>query len=352
MSFFSASNKNKVLAYWWILGVGMLLGQILLGGITRLTGSGLSITEWKAILGFLPPMNEQEWNLAFIKYQQFGQFKLLNTSMTLSEFKHIYFWEWFHRLWARMLGVAAIIPLLFFIYKKIVNKDDIIKIAIAIVLGGVAGTVGWVMVQSGLKDDKVLVNPVNLMSHILIATIIVAYVLRIGLEYLYPKQHTDYDTDNRKFFTILIVLVFLQIALGALVAGSKAALVCTTFPLMNGHYYPSDINFANGDVYEYSTQLLFQFIHRNVAYCIFFYVIFIFFKTRNVQAQFQFHRTRWLLLAMVLLQVLLGVLTLLYTKGKIPVTLGVLHQLGAFLLLIFSIEGHYFIKYRAGKQPS
>jgi cytochrome c oxidase assembly protein subunit 15 len=340
-------RRKKILGIWFIVGVGMLLGQIILGGITRLTGSGLSITEWKAILGALPPMNEQEWNLAFIKYQQFGQYKLVNTSMTLSQFKWIFFWEWFHRLWARLIAVAALLPLIYFIYKKIVFKDDIIKILIAIVLGAVAGAVGWIMVKSGLKDNTVLVNPVNLMSHILVATIIVAYVLRVGLEYLYPKQHTPFDNKNRIFFLVLIFLVFIQIGLGALVAGSKAALVCTTFPLMNGHYYPSEINFAKGDVYEFSTKLLFQFLHRNVAYFVFFYVIFLFFKTKNVQAQYQFHRSRWLLLGMVVLQVFLGIFTLIASQGKVPIILGVCHQLGAFLLLIFSIEAHYFIKYRS-----
>lgn len=341
------AKRKKILGIWFIIGVGMLLGQIILGGITRLTGSGLSITEWKAILGFLPPLNEQDWNLAFIKYQQFDQFKLVNTSMTIAEFKWIFFWEWFHRLWARLIALAAIIPLIYFIIKKIVFKEDIIKILIAIVLGAVAGTVGWIMVQSGLKENTVLVNPVNLMSHILVATIIVGYVLRVGIEYLYPKQESAYDKKNRIWFAVLIVLVFIQIGLGALVAGSKAALVCTTFPLMNGHYYPSEINFSITDNYEFSVKLMIQFLHRNLAYFIFFFVLFLFFKTRNVAAQYQFHRSRWLLLGMVLLQVILGILTLIYSDGKVPVILGVCHQLGAFLLLIFSIEAHYFIKYRA-----
>lgn len=341
------AKRKKILGLWFIIGVGMLLGQIIIGGITRLTGSGLSITEWKAILGVLPPLNEQDWTLAFIKYQQFGQYKLVNTSMTLSEFKWIFFWEWFHRLWARITALAAIIPLIFFIYKKIVFKEDILKILIAIALGGVAGTLGWIMVKSGLKENTVLVNPVNLMSHILVATIIVGYVLRIGLEYLYPKEHAPFDRKNRVWFLILIILVFIQIGLGALVAGSKAALVCTTFPLMNGHYFPTEINFSIAENYAFSVKLLIQFVHRNLAYFVFFFVIVLFFKTKNVSAKFQFHRTRWLLLGMVILQVLLGVLTIMYSQGKVPVALGVLHQLGAFLLLIFSIEGHYFIKYRA-----
>ncbi len=343
------AKRKKILGIWYIIGVGILLGQIILGGITRLTGSGLSITEWQPILGFIPPLNEHDWNLAFIKYQQFGQYKLLNTSMTLLQFKHIYFWEWFHRLWARTLVIAATLPLIYFIYKKIVQKADIIKIVIAIALGGIAGFAGKIMVESGLNPNSVLVNPINLMSHILIATIIVIYVLRVGLEYLYPKQDAPYDMKNRKLFLILIVLVFVQIGLGALVAGSKAALICTTWPLMNNHYYPAEINFAITDNYEFSVKLLLQFLHRNVAYFIFFYVIFIFLKTRNVSAQFQFHRTRWFLICMVLLQVLLGIFTLIYSVGKVPVLLGVLHQLGAFLLLIFSVEGHYFIKYRAIK---
>ena len=342
-------KRKKILGIWFIVGVGMLLGQIILGGITRLTGSGLSITEWKAIMGFLPPLNLQDWTIAFEKYKLHDQYKLVNASMTLSEFKWIFFWEWFHRLWARLIAAAAVLPLVYFIFKKIVFKEDIIKILIAIALGAVAGTVGWIMVQSGLKDNTVLVNPVNLMSHILVATLIVAYVLRVGLEYLYPKQHTSFDKKNRVFFLVLIVLIFIQIGLGALVAGSKAALVCTTFPLMNGHYYPSEINFANGDVYEFSTKLLFQFLHRNVAYFIFFYVIFVFFKTRNVAAQFEFHRSRFLLLGAVVLQVVLGVFTLIGSQGKVPILLGVCHQLGAFLVLIFSIEAHYFIKYRATK---
>ena len=336
------AKRKKILGIWFIIGVGMLLGQIILGGITRLTGSGLSITEWKAILGFLPPMNTQDWNTAFTKYQQFGQYKLLNTTMTLSEFKQIYFWEWFHRLWARLIAVAAVLPLMYFIYKKIVFKEDIIKILIAIALGAVAGTVGWIMVQSGLNQNSILVNPVNLMSHILVATIIVAYVLRVGLEYLYPKQHSSFDKQKRILFTVLILLVFMQIAVGSLVAGSKAALVCTSWPLMNGFYFPKYFGIEETD-----TKLLLQFIHRNIGDLIFFYVIFIFFFTKKISAQFQFHRTRWFLLIMIMLQVVLGVLTLLFSHGKVPVILGVCHQLGAFLMLIFSIEGHYFIKYRA-----
>ncbi|HNF48382.1 MAG TPA: COX15/CtaA family protein, partial [Chitinophagales bacterium] len=219
MDFLRKENKNKILGIWYMVGVGMLLGQILLGGITRLTGSGLSITEWKAILGFIPPMNEQAWNLAFIKYQQFGQFKLVNTSMTLEQFKHIYFWEWFHRLWGRLIGIAALIPLIIFAIKRLVNKQDIFKIVIAIVLGGIAGIVGWIMVQSGLKQNTVLVNPVNLMSHIVVATIIVAYVLYTGLGYLYPNRDKNDNKNKRIYFLLLILLVFIQIALGALVAG-------------------------------------------------------------------------------------------------------------------------------------
>jgi len=335
-------NRKKILGIWFMLGVGMLLGQILLGGITRLTGSGLSITEWKAILGFLPPMNEQEWNIVFIKYQQFGQFKLQNTSMSLAQFKSIYCWEWFHRLWARLIAVAAVLPLIYFMIKKIVFKEDIIKIGIAIVLGGIAGLVGWMMVQSGLNQYSVLVNPINLMSHILVATIIVMYVLRVGLEYLYPKRSTTFDQSKRNLFLILIILVFIQIALGALVAGSKAALVSTTWPLMDGYYFPKLFGIEETDI-----KLILQFIHRNVAYLIFFFVVYIFFKTKTVSAAFQFHRTRWLLLCMIFVQLLLGIFTLLYSHGEVPIVLGVLHQFGAFLVLIFSIEGHYFIKHKA-----
>jgi cytochrome c oxidase assembly protein subunit 15 len=341
-------QHKKIIGIWLITGVAMVLVQIMLGGITRLTGSGLSITEWNAIWGALPPMNHEQWISAFEKYQQYSQYKLVNTSMTLDQFKGIFFWEFLHRNWARLMSVVFIVPLIYFLWKKMMTLNEVPKILVIVVLGALEGLMGWIMVASGLEENKVLVNPVKLMGHLLIAACILAYTLRLALEYLYPKQHFRYDAPARKLSVILLMLVFIQIGFGALMAGSKAALNCTTFPLMNGSYVPANLGFHTpwGN-FIHDNNMTLQFIHRNIAYLIFCYAVFFFFKTRSVQAAFEFHRTRWFLVIMVTIQATLGILTLIYSKGQVPIALGVLHQLGAFLLLIFSVEAHYFVKYKA-----
>lgn len=342
------TKHQKIIGIWLITGVAMVLVQILLGGITRLTGSGLSITEWNAILGAIPPMNHDQWVQAFDKYKQFDQFKLVNTSMTLDQFKHIFFWEFFHRNWARFMSLVFLVPLAYFLWKKFLTITEVPRILVIVVLGALEGLMGWIMVASGLEQNKVLVNPVKLMGHLLIAACILSYTLRLGLEYLYPKQHAPYDRKARRLTVALLVLVFLQIGLGALMAGSKAALNCTTFPLMNGSYLPPVLGFSKPwEEHIHENNMMLQFLHRNMAYFIFIFVNFIFYRTKHVAASFEFHRTRWLLLAAVSLQVILGILTLLYSRGEVPVVLGVLHQMGAFLLLIFAVEAHYFVKWRA-----
>ncbi|MDB5226051.1 MAG: heme synthase [Bacteroidota bacterium] len=342
------SKNKKIIAIWLIVGVAMVLVQIMLGGITRLTGSGLSITEWGAILGAVPPMNHEQWITAFEKYKQFDQYKLVNTAMTLQQFKGIFFWEFMHRNWARLMSIVFLVPLIYFLWKKLLAINELPKILVIVFLGALEGLMGWIMVASGLEQNKVLVNPVKLMGHLMIASIILAYTLRLSLEYLYPKQHHPYDKTARNFTRILLLLVFTQIAFGALMAGSKAALNCTTFPLMNGSYIPPNLGFHQPwQDFIYENNMTFQFLHRNMAYLIFLFVVFFFFKTKNTAAQFEFHRTRWFLLIMVVIQALLGIFTLINSEGKVPVVLGVAHQLGAFLLLIFSVEAHYFVKYKS-----
>lgn len=343
-------RNQKIIGIWLITGVAMVLVQIMLGGITRLTGSGLSITEWNAVLGAIPPLNHEQWVSAFEKYKQYDQYRLVNTAMTLGEFKNIFLWEFLHRNWARLMSLVFLVPLVYFLWKRFLSINEIPKILIIVVLGALEGLMGWIMVASGLEQNKVLVNPVKLMGHLLIAAFILAYTLRLALEYLYPKQHHRFDTSARKLTVVLLVLVFIQIGFGALMAGSKAALNCTTFPLMNGSYFPPHPGFHQPwENFIQENNMTLQFIHRNLALLIFCFVIFLFSRTRHVSAAFEFHRTRWFLLVMVSVQALLGILTLIYSQGKVPVTLGVLHQLGAFLLLIFSVEAHYFVKYKAAK---
>ena len=186
-------SAAKSVRIWLIIGLVMVFVQVLLGGVTRLTGSGLSITEWNVVMGSLPPMNANEWNEVFAKYQQFDQFKLVNSQMNLEEFKSIFFWEWVHRLWARSMGFVFILPFIYFILKGIIAKNQIWRYSILMILGGLAGVVGWIMVASGLKEDMVLVNPVKLMLHLRVACSIFMYLFRLLLEDTYQKEKKRFD---------------------------------------------------------------------------------------------------------------------------------------------------------------
>ncbi len=338
----------KAVRIWLMIGLVMVFLQILIGGVTRLTGSGLSITEWNVIMGTFPPLNAEQWNEAFHKYQQFDQFKLVNSQMDISEFKNIFFWEWFHRLWARAMGFVFLFPMIYFIIKGQIAKNQIVRYGILLILGGLAGVVGWLMVISGLKENTVLVNPINLMSHLLVASAIFIYLFRLLLEDTYPKYKLKYDKRARLLTTALLVLIVVQIAMGGIVAGSQAALNATTWPLMNGAFIPDNLGihipFEN---YVHENNITIQFTHRMIAYFIFFFVIYYFWKTRHTLARSLFHIFRYLLLVTVATQLLLGIFTVIYSKGSVPVGWGVMHQLGAFVLLTITVGLHYFVKYRA-----
>lgn len=338
----------KSVRIWLIIGLVMVFIQILIGGVTRLTGSGLSITEWNVIMGTLPPLNAEQWNEAFHKYQQIDQYKLVNSHMDLHGFKAIFFWEWFHRLWARSMGFVFLIPLVIFVIKGTIPKNQIIRYSVLLFLGGLAGVVGWIMVASGLKEDMVLVNPVKLMLHLLVASAIFMYLFRLILEDTYPKERRRFNQTVRTLSTVFIVLVILQIAFGGLVAGSKAALNCTTWPLMNGAFIPEHVGIHTpfGDFVP-ENNITLQFIHRMIAYFITLYAVYYYFKTKHTMAKSHFHVFRHLMIVVVLIQVALGIFTVINSKGAVPVYLGVMHQLVAFVLLNIVIGLHYFVKYKA-----
>lgn len=185
----SLENKRSArpIAIWLLIGVAMLMIQVLLGGITRLTGSGLSITEWKPIMGAIPPLNDHDWNLAFEKYKQIAQFKYLNSNFTLADFKSIFFWEWFHRFWARLIAVTFLIPFIIFIFQKRFKKEMIKPMIILFLLGALQGLVGWIMVQSGLEDSElVYVSHYKLAIHFILALVLIAYALWFALKLLVP----------------------------------------------------------------------------------------------------------------------------------------------------------------------
>jgi cytochrome c oxidase assembly protein subunit 15 len=172
-----SEKSSRPVAIWLLIGIVMLMVQVLLGGITRLTGSGLSITEWKPVMGALPPLNDQQWNEAFDKYKQIAQYKYLNSSFNLSDFKSIFFWEWFHRLWARLIGVVFLIPFIIFLVQNRFKKEMVKPMIILFLLGGLQGLVGWVMVMSGLNEENLYVSHYRLAIHFIFALGLICYTL-------------------------------------------------------------------------------------------------------------------------------------------------------------------------------
>ena len=334
-------RSSRPVAIWLIAGVAMIIIQILLGGITRLTGSGLSITEWKPIMGTLPPMNEQDWNTAFEKYKQIAQYKYLNAYFTLSDFKSIFFWEWIHRLWARLIGVAFIIPFIIFIFQKRFKKEMIRPMIILFLLGALQGLVGWIMVQSGLEDSELLyVSHYKLAIHFILALGLLCYVLWFALDLLVPKNQIIIHRPLRKFAWIIITLLTIQLIYGAFMAGLKASAAAATWPTMNGDWLPSSIHSYGGHEFKgiswlTDNPLVIHFIHRNLAYIISILICVWWWKARKVNGTNQFNKTKLFPLLIVLLQVLLGIFTVLNVlQHNTFLWLAVAHQFTAMLLLI------------------
>lgn len=347
-------RSSKPVAIWLLVGVGMIIIQVLLGGITRLTGSGLSITEWKPIMGALPPMNDQDWNTAFQKYQQIAQYKYVNSHFTLGDFKFIYFWEWFHRVWARLIGLVFIIPFIIFIVQKRFKKKMIKPMIILFLLGAIQGMVGWIMVQSGLEDSELLyVSHYKLAIHFVLALGLLCYTIWFAFDLLIPKEQIVVHASLRKFANWLVVLLVIQLIYGAFMAGLKAATIAPTWPSINGTWWPLNVHSQgnrefSGLSFLTDNPLVIHFIHRNLAYIISVLVFIWWWRARKVQGTTLFQRTKALPLLIVLLQVLLGVLTVLNAlQAKAFLWLGVAHQFIAMLLLLSLIWVQFIIRNKA-----
>lgn len=344
-----SQRSSKPVAIWLLIGVAMIMIQVLLGGITRLTGSGLSITEWKPIMGTLPPMNEQDWNMAFEKYKQIAQYKFINQHFTLGDFKQIYFWEWFHRLWARLIAVAFAIPFIIFIIQKRFKKEMIRPMLILFLMGLLQGLVGWIMVQSGLEDSELLyVSHYKLAIHFILALGVLCYALWFALELLVPKERLTINKPMRKFTGWLIALLTLQLIYGAFMAGLKAAPAAATWPSINGSWLPGNIHSFgsrnyNGLSFLTDHPLVIHFIHRSLAYVIALLILIWWWKANRQPGAKLFQKTRAVPLLLILLQLVLGIFTVLHAaKPDSFLWLAVAHQFVAMLLLL-SLVWMFFI---------
>jgi len=345
------SSSSRAVAIWLLVGVGMIIIQILLGGITRLSGSGLSITEWEPVKGALPPLTEQQWIIQFEKYKQTPQFHLLNFDFTLKDFKFIFFWEWFHRFWARLIGVVFLVPFVIFIIQKRFKQEMIRPMIILFLLGALQGAVGWIMVASGLTGDAVYVEPTRLALHFIFASGLLCYTFWFALLLLVPKGKIIVNPSLRKLSWLLLSIVFIQLLYGALMAGHKAATAAPTWPDINGAFIPAHMFSApDGLLNLLENKIAIHFIHRSLAYLIFVLIIVWTVKAYRIKTSSLFNKTKLLPVFIVSLQVLLGVLSVITSVHIVPNKWGIfewmaqVHQLVAMLLLLALVWMLYLVR--------
>ncbi|HEY4111490.1 COX15/CtaA family protein [Puia sp.] len=350
----SSRSFSRPVAIWVYTGVIMLLIQVILGGITRLTGSGLSITEWKVVTGTLPPLNASQWQDVFDKYRQTPQFRLINSDFTLPDFKFIFFWEWFHRFWARMVGVVFLVGFVGLLWKKRLRPGMIRPLIILFLLGALQGAVGWVMVASGLTGDAIYVAPTRLALHFVFALGLIVYAFWFALDLSVApaaRLSNQWLTVLRRWTWAIIGLLFFQLLYGALMAGHKAAAVAPTWPTINGSWVPDGLFRQHPLLTDLvGNTLTVQFIHRTLAYTIFVaIVIWTVIALRVRPATTAFQRVRWLPLLAVVIQILLGISSLLTSPGIIAHQwvafdwLALIHQTTGLLLLLTMIGMLYLV---------
>ena len=327
-------NKNIYVSYWLLL-ISILVGlMIILGGLTRLTDSGLSITKWDLFIGILPPLSFEDWDKSFSLYKQIPEYKLLNFDMTLEEFKIIYWWEYAHRLLGRIIGILYLIPLLYFTYKKIIKKSSLFSLYLILFLILLQGAVGWYMEKSGLTENTD-VSHYRLGIHLILAFIIFIFTL---WNYLKFKKQQIIVSNNKLPIYLPISFIFcimLQIFIGAFVSGLDAGQIYQTWPLMNENYFPGDS--STKDLFTlnaFETPSLVQFIHRNIAYFIFFLFLIIFIKVFKNKDFIYLRKITLITFVFLLLQIVLGIFTIL---SGAHIFLSSMHQIGSIFLITTSL---------------
>ena len=336
-------RDNKKVIYWLFSGCALIFIMVVVGGITRLTHSGLSIPDYKLISGIIPPINDQQWQEAFELYKQYPEYQKLNSNISLTEFKGIFFWEWLHRVIGRAIGLVFIIPFLYFLITRQLDKSTIKKTIILLILGSFQGFLGWYMVKSGLVD-KPDVNHYRLAAHLTTAFVTFAFTLWVALDLIFPIKQTINKT-YRDLIRIGLAILFIQIIYGAFVAGLDAGFIHNNWPMMNeGKFMHETVLIEKTPLYKnfIEGRSGVQFVHRILAFIVVFSVLIIYINGKKIAvSNYQLYGLKSLLI-LVGVQSLLGVLAILL---RVPLWLGIAHQIGAFLLLssmIFTL--HRFSK--------
>ncbi|MCP4976976.1 MAG: heme A synthase [Maribacter sp.] len=324
-------KDGKIVIYWLFTGCFLIFIMILVGGITRLTHSGLSISNYNLISGTIPPLNNEEWQEAFDLYKQFPEYQKINYHFTLSDFKTIFFWEWLHRFIGRFIGIVFILPFAYFLIQKKLTKITIKKCLILLSLGAFQGSLGWYMVKSGLIN-RPDVSHYRLAAHLLTAFLTCAYSFWVALDLIYPQKNQAIP-ELRNILRVTLFILILQIIWGAFVAGLDAGFIHNSWPFM------SDGKLVHETVYIEQQPVLknfiegksgVQFIHRYLAYAVVGLIVFIGFKSKSINTTGHQALGIQSLIVLVILQFVLGVFTLLLA---VPLWLGIAHQVVAFLLL-------------------
>jgi cytochrome c oxidase assembly protein subunit 15 len=326
-------KTNKSVIYWLLSGCVLLFIMVTVGGITRLTNSGLSMTDWHLINDTFPPMSEEKWVEAFEEYKKYPEYQLINKhkDFQLDDYKFIFFWEWFHRFIGRIIGVVFIIPFVYFLIKKQLDKETIKKCFILLGMGAFQGFLGWFMVASGLKDMPD-VSHFRLAIHLTFAFITFAYTLWVALDLIYPERKLPI-LELRKIARIALVILIIQIIYGGFVAGLSAGLIHNHWPLMSdGQFFHESIRLEQSNLLLSFTEGKsgVQFIHRTFAYVVVGMIVFLFMKSRKFVLDKTQDNGIKTLFVFVFIQFILGVFTLLF---HVPLWLGLAHQIMAFFLL-------------------
>ena len=345
----SARPARRPIAIWLLVCCALVFAMVVVGGVTRLTHSGLSIVEWKPIVGTIPPLDDAQWADTFAKYQQTPEFRQVNHAMTVAEFKSIFWWEYFHRLLGRMIGVVFLAPLLWFALRRRIDAALALKLAGIFVLGGLQGAMGWYMVKSGLVDDP-RVSHFRLTAHLSIAFLILAAMFWLALDLLHPARHGARSPEDalgglRRQAWWATGLAAYMVVTGGLVAGIRAGFAYNTFPLMNGHWIPPEILMIDpwwkNFFYNMATV---QFDHRLGAWALSLLIALLWWRARPVEVPVPVRRGLLLLTAALLVQVGLGIATLL-TAVSVP--LAAAHQGCAVLLFSAALAlNHAFARAR------
>jgi cytochrome c oxidase assembly protein subunit 15 len=330
------SDSGRYAIRIWLYAVAMLIfAMVLLGGATRLTESGLSITEWQPVIGTLPPLSDSEWKTEFDKYKAIPQFKVLNSGMTLSEFRAIFWWEWTHRLLGRLIGVIFLLPLLFFLWRGWIGRGLRKRLLAIFALGALQGAVGWWMVASGLAD-RVEVSEYRLATHLVLACLIYTAVVWTAVAHD-PRAMVDAPKRLRACAVVLIVLILIQISFGALLAGLRGGPIFPTWPLIDGSLIPStEAMLTLQPVWRnlFENVLTVQVEHRLMAYALWLFAII-----HAVDITRTLGRSRALIRVLILaaavtIQAVLGILTLIF---ETPLALALMHQATAMAVLTIAV---------------